>query len=111
MSGSTPYDVARAAYKKLLLEYGRALAARDSRAKELFEQSCLAWDRVRASAPTDAPEANVETEMHLVLAFSYAVGARDVAEAERIYRAMSDEGRRNVDAADDSGSMKIWLRR
>jgi hypothetical protein len=107
------YELARNEYKQLLSEYAAALSAKDPGVVDLFERARISWEHLRLSAPEDALEAGAEPEMHLVLAFSYAVGAGDSVEAERVYNLMSDDARRNTDAvdADDPGSVRIWLRR
>lgn len=65
------------------------------------------------AAPLDSTEASVSEDMHLVGAFSHAVGAGHVGEAERLYYAMSGENRKNADMTDSEnpGSIKIWVRR
>jgi hypothetical protein len=109
-STATTYEQACVEYQRLLREYGGALKAGSTNSMELLAQAEAAWQRIRAAAPKGAPEATASDGMHLVLAFSHAVGVGDAVEAERLYNAMSDEARKNTDEADSAapGSVKIW---
>lgn len=97
---TTPYEQARDEYRRLLDEYGRALAENAATVVGLFDQARAVWNRLRLLAPADSTEANVSEEMHLVVTFSHAVGAGHAVEAQRIYKLMSDQQRQEVDAAD-----------
>lgn len=107
----TSYDSASDAYRRLLDEYGRALAERDPSVATIFERAREAFERLRANAPADAAEAKVGEEMHLVIAFSHAVGAGHAEESQRVYMLMTTEDRQRVDAMerDEPGRVKIWL--
>lgn len=114
MSESTnpAYEEACNEYRRLMREYAEALEAKAPTAPGLLADADAAWLRISAIAP-DGLEAQAGTSMHLSLAYSYACGAGDGAEAERLYNEMSDEDRRMMDEADarDPGSMKLWLRK
>lgn len=112
-SGSNKYEQVREEYVRLLDEYAKALTHDANNLSELFDRASDAWLRLRAVAPLDSTEASVSEDMHLVGAFSHAVGAGHVGEAERLYYAMSGENRKNADMTDSEnpGSIKIWVRR
>lgn len=114
MSDSTnaAYEQACEEYRRLMGEYAEALAANAPTAGPLLAEASAAWGRICAIAPA-GPEAQVGVSMHLVLAFSYASGADNAAEAERLYNQMTDDDRRKIDESDarEPGSMKIWLRK
>jgi hypothetical protein len=93
-------------------EYADALTAKVPTAAALLAEAGAVWLRICAVAPAGR-EAQAGTSMHLTLAFSYASGADDAAEAERLYNQMSEEERRSIDDVDarEAGSMKIWLQK
>lgn len=93
-------------YRRLLMEYGRALKAASGQAAELLRMADEARQTIDASNFGEA----VSETMHLVLVFSYAAESMDRAEAKRIYEMMSDSGRAEVDAAElaTPGKIKIW---
>src|SRR5438105_3049599 len=93
------YEQAREEYRRLMIEYGEALAADAPTAGALLANAMAAWIRICAIAPA-GPEAEVGMSMHLTLAFSYASGANSAAEAECLYNQMTDEDRRTIDKCD-----------
>lgn len=105
------YEEACEEYRTLISEYGEALRA-GAPADALLTEASAAWNRICAANPTSA-EAQSGLSMHLTLAFSYASGANNAAEAERLYEQLSEDERRKIDESDarEPGSMKIWLRR
>ena len=108
--GETPEDAARHQYHDLINAYGSALVAKDPSATELFAQATAAWERLRAFK---CEESELDADMHLVAAFSFAIQARDRVEAKRLYDAMSEAYRATTDGAEgiEPGSLKIWLRK
>lgn len=106
------YERARDEYRQAMDAYGEAVAQRAPDVIEVFQRATNAWRRLRAEAPPAAVEGQVSEGMHVVVGFSHAVGAGHVAEAERLYNAMSAEDRDDTDRADASapGAFKIWLR-
>lgn len=103
------YREADETYRRVLEAYGEALRARDRHSAELFAQATAAWERLRSFERR--LEAELDSDMHLIHAFSYAQVAGDVLEAKRLYDAMGDEDREAVDTAESMspGSVKIWL--
>lgn len=109
---TSPYEQACEEYRRLIGEYGDALTAKSPSAGVLLEEARVAWERICAIAPT-SPEAQAGSSMHLTLAFSFASGANDAVEAERLYQQMSDDDRRKIDESDARvpGTMKIWAKK
>jgi len=109
-SANAEYEQACEEYRRLIGEYGEALATNTPTAGSLLAEAAAAWLRICALAP-HGPEAQVGISMHHTLAFSYARAAGSVVEAERVYLQMSDDQRREIDEIDarEPGSMKIWL--
>jgi hypothetical protein len=106
----TPYDDAKAEYRRLMDSYGDALKAKDPLAKELFARATGVWEQIRAF---NREESQLDADMHLVLAISHAIQADDPVEAKRIYDAMSEKYRSTADGLEamKPGSTKIWIQR
>lgn len=106
------YEGATEEYQRRLDAYGVAVAARSPDVEAAFDAAKAAWFRMRELAPPESREAEVDEEMHLVLAFSHALGARHAEEAARLYALMGPTFRKVTDdlEAYAPGAWKIWLR-
>jgi len=110
---NTDYEQACDDYKELLADYERAVADGRANAKEVLDRADVAWRALVAAAPPGSPEAGATLGAHRLVAMCYAIAANNDLEAARLYREMTDDERRDADAAEarDPGSVKIWLRR
>lgn len=104
------YRQAKAAYFALLAKYRERLEEGDPDAKSVFIEAEAAWIHLRSF---NRDESHADACMHLVVSFTHAVGAKDSAEAYRLYSAMTEKYRAGIDKAEsiNPGTMKIWSRR
>jgi hypothetical protein len=107
--GESAEERARQQYHDLIAAYGAALAAKEPCAQERFVEATAAWEHLRTFR---CEEAELDADMHLVAAFSFAIQAHDIVEARRVYEAMSEKYQKLADGAEtiEPGSLKSGCR-
>lgn len=110
MTNLDSYEELSREYQELLEAYGDALKTGDPRVATLFAQATAAFKALQDLH--GSLESALNEDAHLARALSYAVVAGNAAEARRLYEAMSEVERRNVDKAEEIGAhqLRIWLK-